>query len=151
MYKVVRTNSEDKDFLQLVQLLDKDLAIRDGKDHSFFSQYNKVSNIKHVVLLYDKDEAIACGAFKAYYTYAAEIKRMFTSQEYRGKGLASMVLKELEKWAVELSFSTSMLETGIKQPEAIRLYKKNGYHLIPNYEPYVDVSTSRCFEKELTR
>jgi putative acetyltransferase len=63
--------------------------------------------------------------------------------------LATMVLKELEAWVKENSYTSSILETGFKQPEAIALYKKNGYSLIPNYGQYKGVETSVCFKKML--
>lgn len=64
------------------------------------------------------------------------------------RGIASKVLRELEKWTSELSFAKCILETGIKQPEAIGLYKKNGYQFIPNYRQYTGVKESVCFEKK---
>jgi GNAT superfamily N-acetyltransferase len=78
-----------------------------------------------------------------------EIKRMYTLPECRGKGIATKVLIELEKWANELSYEKCILETGKKQPEAIALYKKNGYKLIPNYGQYAEMENSVCFEKEI--
>jgi GNAT superfamily N-acetyltransferase len=74
---------------------------------------------------------------------------MYTSPEHRGKGIASKVLAELERWAAELSYQTCILETGKKQPEAIALYKKNGYKLIPNYGQYAEAENSVCFEKKI--
>jgi GNAT superfamily N-acetyltransferase len=59
------------------------------------------------------------------------------------------VLAELETWAAELGCSKCVLETGGKQPEAIRLYEKSGYKRIPNYGQYVGVENSICFEKSL--
>jgi len=67
--------------------------------------------------------------------------------ESRGKGAASRVLTELERWANELLYKKCILETGKKQPEAIALYKKNGYKLIPNYGQYAEIENSVCFEK----
>ncbi len=78
-----------------------------------------------------------------------EVKRMYTSPESRGKGIASAVLKELEKWAAELSYKKCLLETGKKQPEAIALYLKSSYNIIPNYGQYAGVENSVCFEKKL--
>ena len=78
-----------------------------------------------------------------------EIKRMYTSPESRGKGIASSVLSELEGWASELSYEKCILETGKKQPEAIGLYEKNGYKTIPNYGQYAGIENSLCFEKHL--
>jgi len=76
---------------------------------------------------------------------------MYTSPENRGKGVATKVLAELEKWAFELNYTKCILETGKKQPEAIELYKKNGYKLIPNYGQYTHIENSLCFEKKLNK
>jgi putative acetyltransferase len=54
----------------------------------------------------------------------------------------------LETWASELSFEKCILETGKRQPEAIRLYEKNGYKRIPNYGQYAQIENSVCFEKD---
>ena len=78
-----------------------------------------------------------------------EVKRMYTLPDFRGKGIATIVLQELEKWAKELRMEKCMLETGKRQPEAIALYTKNGYRLIPNYGQYAGVENSVCFEKLL--
>lgn len=149
MYKIARTNSENLDFQKLVVELDKDLAIRDGEEHAFFAQFNKIDAIKYVVVIYENEMPVGCGAIKQYAENVMEIKRMFVSVEQRGKGIASLVLKELETWTMELGFTKCILETGFKQPEAIRLYEKNNYVVIENYGQYVNVASSVCFEKEL--
>ena len=149
MASLNRTDSKNKDFEKLVLKLDKELAERDGEDHTFFAQFNKINRIKYVVLAYSNKEAISCGAIKEYDAKTMEIKRMYTEQTNRGNGIATLVLKELEKWALELGYKKCILETGIKQPEAIRLYEKNGYKLIPNYGQYAEVEDSRCFEKNI--
>jgi len=149
MIKIIRTNSDNKDFIELVKYLDVDLAERDGKDHPFYAQYNKIDKIKYVVVAYEKDKPVSCGAIKEYSSDTMEIKRMYTLPESRGKGIATKVLDELEKWTTELSYKKCILETGKKQPEAIGLYKKNGYKIIPNYGQYVEIENSLCFEKEI--
>ena len=149
MIQLIRTTSEHKDFVKLVGELDKELAERDGAEHTFFAQFNKIDKIKHVVLAYENKEAIACGAIKAFDERSMEVKRMYSRKENRGKGIAGQVLNELEKWAHELGYQKCVLETGIRQPEAIRLYEKNGYTQIPNYGQYAEVTDSRCFEKKL--
>ena len=149
MIKIIRTNSENQDFVELVQYLDADLAKRDGTDHSFYAQFNKIQKIKHVIVAYENDKPISCGAIKEYAPNAMEIKRMYTSPGSRGKGIATNVLHELEKWAKELSYSKCVLETGKRQPEAISLYQNNGYQQIPNYGQYMGIENSVCFEKEL--
>lgn len=147
--KIIRTNSESLDFQALVHELDKDLKIRDGDEHAFFAQFNKIDLIRHVVVAYDDQQALGCGAIKEYSEGIMEVKRMYVAPKHRGKGIATMVLKELEKWSFELNFTRLILETGIKQPEAIQLYKKNEYVQIPNYGQYENVESSVCFEKYL--
>jgi len=49
---LIRTNSDNTDFKGLVTLLDKDLAIRDGDEHAFYAQFNKIDTIKEVVVAY---------------------------------------------------------------------------------------------------
>lgn len=147
MIKIVRTDSEDPNFIQLVKYLDAELAIRDGDDHAFYDQFNKIDKIKHVIILYENNIPSACGAIKEFNSNTMEVKRMYTLSESRGKGLATKVLEELENWAFELNYTKCILETGKKQPEAIELYKKNGYKLIPNYGQYTHIENSLCFEK----
>ena len=149
MIKTTRTDSSNEDFIALVKLLDADLAQRDGKDHSFYAQFNKVDKIKHVIVAYVDNKPISCGAIKEFDEAAMEVKRMYTLPEFRGKGIASLVLRELEKWAAELSYVKCVLETGKRQPEAIELYRRNGYFSIPNYGQYIGIENSVCFEKRI--
>ena len=144
---LLRTNSDNEDFRGLVRLLDADLRIRDGEDHSFFAQFNKIDKIREVVVAYDDGKAVGCGAFKEYAPRTAEIKRMYVRPESRGRGIAGKILSELETWAKELNFSECILETGFKQPEAIRLYQKSGYEIIPNYGQYAGIELSLCMRK----
>ncbi|NLR91720.1 MULTISPECIES: GNAT family N-acetyltransferase [Flammeovirga] len=149
MITTKRTNSSDKDFIALIMLLDADLAEKNGDDNDFFAQYNKVDKIDHVVLAYDKDEVVGCGAIKPYDKERMEVKRMFVKETYRGKGVASKVLNDLEDWAQSLSYTKCVLETGDKMLAAIGLYKKSNFMVIPNYGQYKEVASSICFEKTL--
>ncbi|MEX6689604.1 GNAT family N-acetyltransferase [Danxiaibacter flavus] len=144
---IKRTDSTDSDFIQLVCELDKDLAIRDGVDHSFYDQFNKIDMIKHAIVGYEENTPVACGAIKEYAAETMEVKRMYVLPEKRGKGFASDVLNALEEWAKELGYRKCILETGKKQPEAIQLYTKNNYAIIPNYGQYEGIENSVCFEK----
>lgn len=144
-----RTDSSDPHFRTLVTALDKDLAIRDGADHSFFAQFNKIDSIKNAIVAHYGEVPVGCGAIKQYDEETMEVKRMYVLPEERGKGIAPAILHELEQWAKELGYKKCILETGDKQPEAIALYKKSSYHIIPNYGQYAGVSSSTCFEKIL--
>ena len=149
MINILRTSSENHDFIELVRLLDADLAIRDGDKHTFYDQFNKIDNIRYVVVAYENNIPAGCGAIKEYKPDSMEVKRMYVLPEHRKKGIASKILDELEIWASELFYSKCILETGKGQPEAIELYKKKGYTLIPNYGQYAGVKNSLCFEKRL--
>lgn len=149
MLRIVRTDSTHQDFKDLVQLLDADLAIRDGDDHEFYHQFNSIDSLKEVVVIYDGLTAVGCGAIKFFDKYAVEVKRMFTLPEARGKGVATRALVELEEWAKELGYKKCVLETGVNQPEAIALYRKRGYLQTPNYDQYAAMEASLCFEKIL--
>jgi GNAT superfamily N-acetyltransferase len=149
MTHIKRTTSEDQDFLILVKELDAELAVRDGDDHAFYSQFNKIDKIKHCVVLYENNLPVGCGAIRSFDNISIEIKRMYIHPLARNKGLATMILRELETWSSILGYKNCILETGINQPEAIALYEKNGYHRIPNYGPYIGVDKSYCFGKEV--
>lgn len=150
MLRLIRTTSENTDFQQLVQLLDRDLAQRDGDEHGFYAQYNKIDLIKHAVVAYAGDEPVGCGAFKEYAPDSVEIKRMFVLPVHRQRGVARAVLAELEGWAAELGYATCVLETGKRQPEAIALYQRSGYAFTPNYGQYIGIDNSVCLRKRLT-
>ena len=149
MLQIVRTDSSNGDFIALVKALDSDLANRDGRDHAFYNQYNKIDNIKYAVVAYEDGTPVSCGAIKEYAPGTMEVKRMYTVPASRGKGIAAMVLHALEDWAKERGYQKCILETGKRQPEAIRLYEKSGYKYIENYGQYAGVDNSVCFEKRL--
>ena len=150
MNKFIRTNSENEDFQNLVRQLDADLKIRDGEENLFYAQFNKIVRIKFVIVAFEGEVAVGCGAIKEYADDTMEVKRMYVVQNKRGKGYASSILKELEKWTIDLNYKICVLETGKKQPEAIELYKKNGYQIIQNFGQYENVENSICFEKVLS-
>ena len=149
MITLKRTNSDDIDFKNLVVLLDQDLKIRDGEDHAFYNQFNKTDKIKHAVVYYENDIPVACGAFREKESDKTEIKRMYVQPDHRKKGIASAILKELEIWAKEVGYTYTILETGKNQPEAINLYQKQEYTIIPNYPPYEQMDNSVCMKKTL--
>lgn len=147
--KIVRTNSDNPVFRNLVDALDADLNIRNGDIQRQYDRYNKIDNIDHAVVVYAENNPVGCGCFKKFDNGAVEIKRMFVFPEMRGRQLAASMLQELEKWAVEEGYTTSVLETGRRQMEAQRLYERAGYSLTENYGQYVSMEDSICYRKEL--
>ena len=146
---VIRTNSENKDFVNLVKQLDAYLKITDGEEHDFYNQFNNIDVLQHVVVLYENDEAVGCGAIKKFDNASMEIKRMFVKGDKRGRGYAQKIIEELEVWAKELEYKRCVLETGKRQKEAVRFYYKCNYNVISNYGQYIGMENSVCFEKQL--
>ena len=146
--KLLKTNSNHPDFQKLTQLFDDYLVEIDGDEKDFFAQYNQIY-IDNVIVCYEDEIAVGCGAFKEYEPTVAEIKRMFVLPEKRGKGIASTVLNALEIWAKENGFQHAILETSNQLTNAISLYQKSGYEIIPNYGQYIDVESSVCMKKIL--
>lgn len=148
--EIKRTNSENSDFIKLVKELDAYLKITDGADHDFYNQFNNIDVIKYVVVAYISQKPVGCGAIKHFNSDAMEIKRMFVSDGFRGKGIAVEILSNLEVWAKEKHYKKCLLETGERQVEAVRLYSKMNYNLMKtNYGQYEGVVNSLCFEKNI--
>lgn len=147
---IKRTDSDDPDFHWLVEKLNKDLLDRYGELQVYYNRFNSIDNIPNVVVAYINDKPVGCGCFKQFAENTIEIKRMFVDEDARGKGIASSILCELEKWAAELANTTAVLEMGNKQPEAAILYRKQGYEITPNYGQYIGMEeTSICMRKEI--
>ncbi len=147
MKKIIRTDNKNVDFNKLIIELDAYLKVTDGADHEFYNQFNGLDNIKNVVIAYQDNQAIGCGAFKKLDNETIEIKRMYVKFAHRGSGTAQAILNSLELWASEKGFKKCILETGNRQVEAIKFYKKAGYKSIPNYGQYIHMEDSNCFEK----
>ncbi|WAL64273.1 GNAT family N-acetyltransferase [Amycolatopsis cynarae] len=99
---------------------------------------------------------VACGGWRAHEDPPdglragdAEIKRMYVQESVRGRGFARGVLAELERTARAAGHTRTVLETGLKQPEAIALYTSSGYTAIPKFGYYRDDALSLCFGKDL--
>ena len=148
MLTIKRTSSENPDFKKLVKLLNEELAGRDGSNHPL-SQFNPIDQLKYVVLAYEKDKPIGCGAIEEYDLNTIEIKRMYVALEARGERIGTRILSELEHWAQELGSSKVLLFTGPNQPEAHKLYKSCGYIQICKYGKLKSIPDAICFAKDL--
>lgn len=146
---IKRTTSENLDFMKLVKKLDAYLKITDQDEHDFYNQFNNIDVLSGVVIVYDKNKAVGCGAIKKFNATTLEIKRMYVSPKKRGVGIAQKILAELEVWAKEMGANNCILETGTRQQEAVSFYKKCGYSIIPNYAQYKEMENSICFEKKI--
>ena len=144
-----RTSNSDADFKQLVNQLDEYLAIVNGEQNAFYAPNNMLDPLDTAVIAYYNNKAVGCGCFKKYDASSVEIKRMYVDPSIRGKGIATKVLNELERWAKEQGFTQTVLETGVKLDDANALYRKQGYQIIPNYGPYAGVDNSVCMTRTI--
>ena len=76
---------------------------------------------------------------------------MYVAPEARGRGVAADILHALESWARVRGYTTARLETGARQPIAIRLYERLGYQRIRSYGHHAEDELALCFEKSLGR
>ncbi|WDF56757.1 GNAT family N-acetyltransferase [Mucilaginibacter sp. KACC 22063] len=144
-----RTTSDNADFRLLIKELDADLRQRNGEVMDIYDQHNIIEQIDTVVIAYAGDEPAGCGCFKDYDANTVEVKRMYVRPAYRGNKISAKILTELEAWARELGYTSTVLETGSRQTEALGLYQKSGYVSIPKYGPYIDLPDSICFQKTI--
>ncbi len=113
----------------------------------YYAQFNSVDAENEAVVVYDKDRPVGCGCLREYDTDTAEVKRMFVLPAERKKGIASLVLNELEKCAKEQGYKKVILETGANLAEAVNLYRKHQYEITDNYGPYIGIKESVCMKK----
>jgi putative acetyltransferase len=107
------------------------------------------ADIALFLVAFDGDEAIACGGLRPIDPAHGEVKRMYVLPNRRGSGVSTAVLRALEDAAKARGWDRLVLETGDRQPDAIRFYEREGYTRIPNFGHYVDSALSICYEKKL--
>jgi putative acetyltransferase len=90
---------------------------------------------------------VGCGALRPLDNTTVEVKRMYTRAEYRRKGVAQVILAEIERLAIEFGYTSIKLQTGPSQPEAVALYERVGYYRIPRFEGDWDLVLA--FQKDL--
>ena len=93
--------------------------------------------------------AVGCGGLRDLGGGAGEVKRMYVLPERRGTGAAPRILAALEDWARARGWTCLRLETGDRQPDAVRFYTRSGYTPVPGFGAYADSESSLCFEKVL--
>ena len=98
-------------------------------------------------MVYSGAEPVACGGLKALERSIAEIKRLYVRPDMRGRGLGRRILDELERVAQAQGYTAVRLDTGARQPDAVRLFETAGYREIPDYNS--NPFASRWFEKSL--
>ena len=143
---------DDPDGVELRAAQRADVSERYGADLEP-GQLPTAADIVVFVIAYDASSQtpIGCGAFRNLPDKqpTVEVKRMYVRPDYRGRKIGQLILRNLEARALQRGAVRIRLETGTKQPEAVRLYEGAGYKRIPNFGDYADDESSLCFERVL--
>jgi GNAT superfamily N-acetyltransferase len=146
-----REELNSPDAVQLIQELNDFVSTLYPPEDNFF----ELPEVEAFIIARDAHgNALGCGGIKAIDhphlpMPAVEIKRMYTREAARRRGIARAIVTELENIARTAGFARILLETGHRQPDAIALYVSRGFVEIPLYGEYVTSGTSLCFEKIL--
>lgn len=148
-YTCVATN----DFISLCNLLDSELNYRVGgaQNRLQYQSLNKLDDIKDFYIAYYKGEPVGCSCSKIINSYVLEIKRVFVKKEYRNKRIAEKMIDLIIHNAIQNNYKLLVLETGKILYEAMNLYAKLGFNIIPNFGPYKNLKYSICMEKRLVK
>lgn len=114
-----------------------------------FIPYNISASIQDVLIAYIDHVPVACSGLKKYSESDIEIKRVWVETEYRGRHIATDMMKIIEDKAKQQGFQRMILQTREIMTDAVKLYEKLGYYRIDNYPPYDKLDGAICLAKEL--
>ncbi|MEU9700465.1 GNAT family N-acetyltransferase [Streptomyces sp. NPDC047981] len=151
---VIQVPVSDPRVEPLIRELGEEYSARYGKDaHTELSRYpDEEFTEPHggaLILLLERGEPVAGGAFRRYDPETAELKRIWTHSAHRRRGLARRVVAELERAAGDRGYRRIYLTTGPRQPEARGLYLVTGYTPLFDTEAHPETLGLLPFEKNL--
>lgn len=90
-----------------------------------------------------------CGGVQLYGAEYGEVKRMYVRPQFRGQGLAKLMLERLADYTRSRGINVLRLETGVYQTEAIGLYERVGFRRVPPFGEYTETPLNIFYEKRL--
>lgn len=127
-YKIKEVTYNNPDFISLCKNLDKTQNLMIPERISFgFSSLKGLEKLQLILLAYDNNKAIACAALKPINEMTAEIARVYTEEEYRGRGIAKILINEIIEYAKENGYKELILDTWKTNTAAKTLYEKLGF------------------------
>lgn len=149
--KIIHTNSENRDFIALGEMMDEELDNYINPTEVEKFEYS-LENIENCFVAYDGKHPVGCGCFKPFKLDIAELHKIYTIPTYRGKGICSAIVKNIERVAKSCGYKTLILETSKElqssSPSA-KVYEKLGYRIVKNFPPYMDENESICMAKDI--
>lgn len=140
---------DSREFARLTGKLDEYYFEKVGDVHLRYAEVNRPENFACLAVVYEGEQAIACGCWKQVDETCAEIKRIYVLPEYRRKGAARLLLRELEANAAAAGKHRLVLETAPNTGESHALYLSSGYRKIDYYGSPAGADNCVCFEKIL--
>jgi len=118
------------------------------KEHGLSPEKLASEGVSFFIIRFDC-KAVGCGALKIFGDKYGEVMRMYVRPGFLGMGLGKMMLRHLERYALDHGVKKLCLKTGIYQPEALGLYEGNGYRPIPPFGPYREHPLNRYYAKNI--
>ncbi len=145
------TNGNDSNFQRFYIITEEYYNRLAGgiENRKAFVPYNISENIQDVLIVFYNGNAVACAGLKKHSQYDAEIKRVWVEPNFRGKHIATNLMRQIETKAKEQGYKRTILQTRESMIHAVELYKKLGYSQIANYPPYDAVNDAICFAKNI--
>ncbi|WP_435747469.1 GNAT family N-acetyltransferase [Nocardioides sp. SYSU DS0663] len=154
--EIVRVEYGHPDAVALIEQVQEEYVARyGGRDESPVDPTMFTPPVGSFFVGYERGVPVATGAWRRSdvsalgATATAEVKRMYVVPAAQRRGHARRMLAHLERTAAAAGVEALVLETGLRQPEAIALYESSGYVAIPGFGYYKDAPLSRCFAKRL--
>ncbi|HEY4116370.1 MAG TPA: GNAT family N-acetyltransferase [Byssovorax sp.] len=151
---VRRASLAERVVQDLIAALNRELDARypeEGANHFRLDASELEDGSGALLVAYDGDEPLGCGAIRCLDGETAEVKRMYVADAARGRGVGRLLLEALEAEARRLGRTRLVLETGDRQHEAVGLYTRAGFTKAAPWGEYIDSPLSLCMEKRLER
>jgi GNAT superfamily N-acetyltransferase len=107
------------------------------------------ASVRVTYVAYDGERPVGTASLRSAHG-AHEVKRLYVAPTHRRIGLAARLLDAVGSWARAAGVRTLVLQTGVRQPDAVALYLQEGWRAIEPFGEYVGDTISLCFEKELS-
>jgi putative acetyltransferase len=136
----------------LIAALNSELLARypeEGARHFQLDAEEVIEGRGAFLVAYTPERAVGCGALRRREADIAELKRMYVVPSARGRGVAGIIVRALEREAHALGVIRLVLEAGERQPEALALYRRAGFTVVPRFGEYADSPLSLCMAKHL--